>query len=159
MCAQFKCCGFKNYTDFDGSPFYNEHGGNVYPETCCNATITEGVCNKNEAHLSVQLHFGLNSHMLAIKPLIMMKCNSHSFSLLKPAASPPDDWWLLEQAPAADRGQRCDHCGCGSRNCCSWGTENDVKHHFNYSRFKLIKHDHNLCNFIFEFEFYNCRAK
>ncbi|XP_038569633.1 tetraspanin-1-like [Micropterus salmoides] len=50
---EFKCCGFKNYTDFDGSPFYNEHGGNVYPETCCNATITEGVCNKNEAHLSM----------------------------------------------------------------------------------------------------------
>ncbi|XP_044044916.1 tetraspanin-1-like isoform X2 [Siniperca chuatsi] len=50
---EFKCCGFQNYTDFDGSPFYNDHGGNAYPHTCCNATITEGICNKNIAHLSM----------------------------------------------------------------------------------------------------------
>ncbi|XP_070781022.1 tetraspanin-1-like [Enoplosus armatus] len=50
---QFKCCGFNNYTDFDGSPFYNDHGGNVYPHTCCNATITVGVCNTDEAHNSM----------------------------------------------------------------------------------------------------------
>ncbi|XP_049901180.1 tetraspanin-1-like [Epinephelus moara] len=49
---QFKCCGFKNYTDFNGSPFYLDHEGDVYPPTCCNATITVGVCNRNEASLS-----------------------------------------------------------------------------------------------------------
>uniref|UniRef100_A0A665X7P4 Tetraspanin n=1 Tax=Echeneis naucrates TaxID=173247 RepID=A0A665X7P4_ECHNA len=38
---EFHCCGYKNYTDFDFSPFYNEHGGNFYPLTCCNATITK----------------------------------------------------------------------------------------------------------------------
>ncbi|KAM7008649.1 tetraspanin-1-like [Tautogolabrus adspersus] len=49
---QFKCCGYKNYTDFDGSPFYNENG-NVYPPTCCNATITTGVCNTKGASISM----------------------------------------------------------------------------------------------------------
>ncbi|KAL7404492.1 hypothetical protein ABVT39_015557 [Epinephelus coioides] len=49
---QFKCCGFKNYTDFNDSPFYLDHGGDVYPPTCCNATITVGVCNRNAASLS-----------------------------------------------------------------------------------------------------------
>uniref|UniRef100_UPI0037E82C51 tetraspanin 34a n=1 Tax=Semicossyphus pulcher TaxID=241346 RepID=UPI0037E82C51 len=48
---QFKCCGYKNYTDFDGSPFNEEHG--VYPPTCCNASITTGVCNKNGASRSM----------------------------------------------------------------------------------------------------------
>ncbi|XP_041641476.1 tetraspanin-1-like [Cheilinus undulatus] len=48
----FKCCGYRNYTDFEGSPFYVAHGSNVYPSTCCNATITDGACNTNEAHLS-----------------------------------------------------------------------------------------------------------
>ncbi|XP_040001005.1 tetraspanin-1-like isoform X2 [Xiphias gladius] len=50
---EFKCCGFKNYTDFDGSPFYTEHGGNVYPPTCCNATLSMGICDKNNAHFSM----------------------------------------------------------------------------------------------------------
>ncbi|XP_074486523.1 tetraspanin-1-like [Sebastes fasciatus] len=51
--TQFKCCGYKNYTDFNDSPFYNDHGGDVYPPTCCNATITVGVCNQSEATLSM----------------------------------------------------------------------------------------------------------
>ncbi|XP_032393386.1 tetraspanin 34a [Etheostoma spectabile] len=50
---EFKCCGFKNYTDFDGSPFYNDHGRDVYPHTCCNTTITVGACNTNEASHSM----------------------------------------------------------------------------------------------------------
>lgn len=49
---QFECCGFKNYTDFNGSPYYLEHGGDLYPPTCCNTTTLEGVCSTNQAHLS-----------------------------------------------------------------------------------------------------------
>ncbi|XP_071360211.1 tetraspanin 34a [Trachinotus anak] len=50
---EFKCCGFKNYTDFEGSPFNTGHGGNVYPTMCCNATITgSGPCNAAAAHIS-----------------------------------------------------------------------------------------------------------
>lgn len=48
-----ECCGYRNYTDFDGSPYYEDHGGDVYPNRCCNETITVGICNKNEAQLSV----------------------------------------------------------------------------------------------------------
>ncbi|KAM5248076.1 tetraspanin-1 [Ctenodactylus gundi] len=28
-----KCCGFNNYTDFEGSPYVNNH--NVFPPSCC----------------------------------------------------------------------------------------------------------------------------
>ncbi|XP_042340318.1 tetraspanin 34 [Plectropomus leopardus] len=49
---EFACCGYRNYTDFYGSPFYLEHEGEVFPETCCNATNTRGVCSENQAHLS-----------------------------------------------------------------------------------------------------------
>ncbi|XP_008413811.1 tetraspanin-1-like [Poecilia reticulata] len=31
---QFRCCGYKNYTDFYGSPF-NINGGDIYPPPCC----------------------------------------------------------------------------------------------------------------------------
>ncbi|XP_026159376.1 tetraspanin-1-like [Mastacembelus armatus] len=50
---KFQCCGYRNYTDFDGSPFFTEHGRNVYPPMCCNATITMSTCNTNEAHSSM----------------------------------------------------------------------------------------------------------
>uniref|UniRef100_A0A8C2Z4K5 Tetraspanin n=1 Tax=Cyclopterus lumpus TaxID=8103 RepID=A0A8C2Z4K5_CYCLU len=43
---EFKCCGYKNYTDFDGSAFNNQLGGDLYPVTCCKETI--GVCNTDE---------------------------------------------------------------------------------------------------------------
>nr|ACQ58149.1 Tetraspanin-1 [Anoplopoma fimbria] len=46
---EFECCGYKNYTDFYDSPFYN-NSGNLYPFTCCNETIA--VCTTNQAHLS-----------------------------------------------------------------------------------------------------------
>lgn len=46
---EFQCCGYKNYTDFDGSPFSNSLGGDVYPHQCCNSTLTVGVCNLFEA--------------------------------------------------------------------------------------------------------------
>nr|XP_020502071.1 tetraspanin-1-like [Labrus bergylta] len=49
---QFKCCGYKNYTDFDGSPFNVGHE-NLYPTMCCNVTTTPDVCNKNAAHNSM----------------------------------------------------------------------------------------------------------
>lgn len=31
-----KCCGYKNYTDFEGSPFYTLNG-DAYPPTCCSS--------------------------------------------------------------------------------------------------------------------------
>nr|XP_020452757.1 tetraspanin-1-like [Monopterus albus] len=46
--TEFKCCGFKNYTDFDGSPFNTQYGGNHYPTACCNSTIH--TCNKEKAN-------------------------------------------------------------------------------------------------------------
>ncbi|KAJ4944453.1 hypothetical protein JOQ06_012997 [Pogonophryne albipinna] len=49
---EFTCCGYKNYTDFEGSPFFNDQGMDVYPQTCCNLTITVGVCNTLEAERS-----------------------------------------------------------------------------------------------------------
>ncbi|KAM7419067.1 hypothetical protein PAMA_016265 [Pampus argenteus] len=48
-----KCCGYMNYTDFEDSPYTTAHGGDVYPPTCCNATITDGICNGRKAHLSM----------------------------------------------------------------------------------------------------------
>ncbi|XP_035515389.1 tetraspanin 34 [Morone saxatilis] len=45
---QFKCCGYRNFTDFEGSPYNIEHG-NAYPPTCCNATYSENVCSANGA--------------------------------------------------------------------------------------------------------------
>ncbi|XP_070683629.1 tetraspanin 34a [Pempheris klunzingeri] len=50
---EFQCCGYRNYSDFNGSPFFYTHGGNVYPPTCCNATTTDGICLKKAAELSV----------------------------------------------------------------------------------------------------------
>ncbi|XP_030000844.1 tetraspanin-1-like [Sphaeramia orbicularis] len=50
---EFKCCGFTNYTDFDESPYYTEHGGLFYPVQCCNGTLTEnGPCSKVNAEIS-----------------------------------------------------------------------------------------------------------
>uniref|UniRef100_A0A4W5QEN1 Tetraspanin n=1 Tax=Hucho hucho TaxID=62062 RepID=A0A4W5QEN1_9TELE len=38
---QFKCCGYRNYTDFDGSPFQgNPSNPPTYPPTCCSTTGT-----------------------------------------------------------------------------------------------------------------------
>lgn len=50
---QFKCCGYKNYTDFDYSP-YQVQIGNVYPPTCCNET-SSGVCSAMAAENSMVL--------------------------------------------------------------------------------------------------------
>ncbi|XP_028304524.1 tetraspanin 34a [Gouania willdenowi] len=47
---QFKCCGYKNFTDFKGSPFYEAN--DVFPPTCCNSTINTGPCNDNLAKIS-----------------------------------------------------------------------------------------------------------
>ncbi|XP_005809121.1 tetraspanin-1-like [Xiphophorus maculatus] len=41
---QFQCCGYKNYTDFEGSPFNN--AGDRYPSPCCDGT---GPCTSNAA--------------------------------------------------------------------------------------------------------------
>ncbi|XP_046871472.1 tetraspanin-1-like isoform X2 [Hypomesus transpacificus] len=47
--TQLKCCGYRNYTDFDGSPFLSSTG-NIYPETCCNSTSL--TCNEGTAAMS-----------------------------------------------------------------------------------------------------------
>ena len=46
--SQFTCCGFRNYTDFDGSPFNNN--GNLFPSACCNSTMV--TCTENLAEMS-----------------------------------------------------------------------------------------------------------
>ncbi|XP_072319287.1 tetraspanin 34a [Eucyclogobius newberryi] len=49
---QFKCCGFKNYTDFDSSPFVTKF--DAYPLTCCNATeLKAGECSMLGAQISL----------------------------------------------------------------------------------------------------------
>ncbi|KAM6217840.1 tetraspanin-1 [Rhynchocyon petersi] len=40
------CCGFTNYTDFEGSPFVMEY--NVFPPSCCNNSSSES-CTKEKA--------------------------------------------------------------------------------------------------------------
>eukprot|EP00063_Salmo_salar_P061002 XP_014035837.1 PREDICTED: tetraspanin-1-like [Salmo salar] len=37
---QFKCCGYRNYTDFNGSPFQEISTNPMYPSTCCSKTTT-----------------------------------------------------------------------------------------------------------------------
>uniref|UniRef100_H3C0H6 Tetraspanin n=1 Tax=Tetraodon nigroviridis TaxID=99883 RepID=H3C0H6_TETNG len=48
---QLDCCGFMNYTDFTGSPYYTSQGG-IYPQYCCNVTISAFPCNGTDAQLS-----------------------------------------------------------------------------------------------------------
>uniref|UniRef100_A0A4W6FSF3 Tetraspanin n=1 Tax=Lates calcarifer TaxID=8187 RepID=A0A4W6FSF3_LATCA len=83
---EFKCCGYRNYTDFDNSPF--QGGKDVYPQICCNTTITTGTCNRNAAGFSVRDQ--VTSCMLTTKPLIVMRGKSQPLPLLKPVVSPPD---------------------------------------------------------------------
>ncbi|XP_039880536.1 tetraspanin 34 [Simochromis diagramma] len=47
---ELKCCGYRNYTDFTGSPFNNN--GGLYPAPCCNSTISAEKCNENKAQRS-----------------------------------------------------------------------------------------------------------
>uniref|UniRef100_A0A3Q3KV82 Tetraspanin n=1 Tax=Labrus bergylta TaxID=56723 RepID=A0A3Q3KV82_9LABR len=47
--TELNCCGFTNYTDFVGSKFEKENGGNV-PPTCCSTNST--TCSKAEAERS-----------------------------------------------------------------------------------------------------------
>uniref|UniRef100_A0A668AVF7 Tetraspanin n=1 Tax=Myripristis murdjan TaxID=586833 RepID=A0A668AVF7_9TELE len=44
-----KCCGFNNYTDFTGSPFYQENS-NQYPPQCCPSH--DSPCNSTAATIS-----------------------------------------------------------------------------------------------------------
>lgn len=41
------CCGFNNYTDFIGSPFYMNNGG-AFPSECCR----NGFCNSTEVEIA-----------------------------------------------------------------------------------------------------------
>ncbi|XP_077380830.1 tetraspanin 34a isoform X2 [Festucalex cinctus] len=50
----FMCCGYKNYTDFNGSPFNVQNGG-VYPSQCCNGTSIGETCTQSAAHLASEL--------------------------------------------------------------------------------------------------------
>lgn len=46
--SKLKCCGFNNYTDFEGSPFVNEK--HVFPKFCClNNNGTTMACTKEKA--------------------------------------------------------------------------------------------------------------
>ncbi|XP_004699520.1 tetraspanin-1 [Echinops telfairi] len=43
-----KCCGFKNYTDFEDSPYFKEY--HVFPPYCCNGNSTASVpCTREKA--------------------------------------------------------------------------------------------------------------
>ncbi|XP_056136158.1 tetraspanin-1-like [Lampris incognitus] len=46
---EFECCGYRNYTDFDGSPFNKQHGGDIYPTACCKSSSSIKTCNANAA--------------------------------------------------------------------------------------------------------------
>ncbi|XP_057698514.1 tetraspanin-1-like [Corythoichthys intestinalis] len=50
-----QCCGYKNYTDFDGSPFQENHGGFFYPPQCCNGTSVSDICSLPSAELASHL--------------------------------------------------------------------------------------------------------
>ncbi|XP_077428047.1 tetraspanin 34a [Vanacampus margaritifer] len=50
----FQCCGYKNYTDFNGSPFVVQNGG-FYPSQCCNGTSFGKACSQSAAHLAAEL--------------------------------------------------------------------------------------------------------
>ncbi|XP_017285946.1 tetraspanin 34 [Kryptolebias marmoratus] len=44
---ELQCCGYKNYTNFDGSPFYNR--SELYPSSCC---TSNSICSAEEANKS-----------------------------------------------------------------------------------------------------------
>ncbi|MED6256656.1 hypothetical protein ATANTOWER_031694 [Ataeniobius toweri] len=48
---RFECCGYKNYTDFDDSPFNRPEDN--YPSPCCSGTGSMVVCSSHNAALSV----------------------------------------------------------------------------------------------------------
>uniref|UniRef100_A0A1A8RUF8 Tetraspanin n=1 Tax=Nothobranchius rachovii TaxID=451742 RepID=A0A1A8RUF8_9TELE len=50
---EFKCCGYRNYTDFIGSPFYHVHSGELYPPNCCWANVTVGDCKTDKAEAAM----------------------------------------------------------------------------------------------------------
>ncbi|XP_061839751.1 tetraspanin 34a isoform X2 [Nerophis lumbriciformis] len=50
----FQCCGYKNYTDFNGSPFYTQNNGS-YPSQCCNGTEAGGTCSTEAAGTAAEL--------------------------------------------------------------------------------------------------------
>ncbi|XP_061686077.1 tetraspanin-1-like [Syngnathoides biaculeatus] len=51
----FQCCGYKNYTDFNGSPFQAQSGGFFYPSQCCNGTSIKDTCSRSAAELAAEL--------------------------------------------------------------------------------------------------------
>ncbi|XP_061627519.1 tetraspanin-1-like [Phyllopteryx taeniolatus] len=51
----FQCCGFRNYTDFNGSPFQVQSGGFFYPSQCCNGTLIDKTCSLSAADLAAEL--------------------------------------------------------------------------------------------------------
>ncbi|KAM9314557.1 tetraspanin 34a [Pholidichthys leucotaenia] len=48
---EFKCCGYRNYSDFTGSPFNSLTGG-FYPDACCNSHSSGGYCFESSAESS-----------------------------------------------------------------------------------------------------------
>ncbi|XP_019718124.1 tetraspanin 34a [Hippocampus comes] len=50
----FQCCGYKNFTDFDDSPFQTQNG-EIYPSQCCNGTFVGETCSLSSAHTAAEL--------------------------------------------------------------------------------------------------------
>ncbi|CAG5938008.1 unnamed protein product [Menidia menidia] len=50
---EFKCCGYRNYTDFDNSPYHDSHGGQFYPPTCCQPQDASTACSTETAENSM----------------------------------------------------------------------------------------------------------
>ncbi|XP_046517998.1 tetraspanin-1 [Equus quagga] len=65
-----KCCGFNNYTDFEGSPYYIKNS-NYFPEHCCSGDATEP-CTKAKAEEKAvkgcfnQLLHGIRTNALTV---------------------------------------------------------------------------------------------
>ncbi|XP_077460902.1 tetraspanin 34a [Stigmatopora argus] len=49
------CCGYRNYTDFDGSPFQVQMGDLFYPPQCCNGTSVGDTCSRSSVELAAHL--------------------------------------------------------------------------------------------------------
>ncbi|XP_047432125.1 tetraspanin-1-like [Mugil cephalus] len=61
---KLKCCGFRNYTDFEGSTFVST--GNLYPPTCCNPINPPPSCDITSAE-AAKIHGCFESLVQLIK--------------------------------------------------------------------------------------------
>uniref|UniRef100_A0A9L0RY77 Tetraspanin-1 n=1 Tax=Equus caballus TaxID=9796 RepID=A0A9L0RY77_HORSE len=65
-----KCCGFNNYTDFQGSPYFTKN--NVFPKYCCSDDASNTNCTEAEAKKKAvkgcfsQLLHGIRTNAFAV---------------------------------------------------------------------------------------------